>query len=161
MKYKIINNFLEKDQFLNLQNIITSDSFPWYLVKGINTIGDNQYQLVHSIYKAYEVNSVFFNNLKPLIEKLNAKALIRIKANFIPKTNKIIEHGYHTDFKNIKNKTAVYYINSNNGYTKFKKDKFISNSEENKILIFDSNELHTGTSCTDVDYRIVININYF
>lgn len=161
MKYKIINNFLEKNQFLQLQNIITSDSFAWYLVKGINTIGDNQYQLVHSLYKNHEVNSVFFNNLKPLIEKLNAKALIRIKANFIPKTNKIIEHGYHTDFKNIKSKTAVYYINSNNGYTKFKKDKFISNSEENKILIFDSNELHTGTSCTDVDYRIVININYF
>ena len=161
MKYKIINNFLEKNQFIQLQNTITSDSFAWYLVKGINTIGDNHYQLVHSIYKSYEVNSVFFNNIKPLLEKLNAKALIRIKANFIPKTHKIIEHGYHTDFKNLKSKTAVFYINSNNGYTKFKKDKFVSKSEENKILIFDSNELHTGTSCTDADYRIVININYF
>ena len=161
MKCKIVNNFLEEKQFLSLQSLITSDTFAWYLVKGINNIGDDHYQLVHSIYKSYEVNSSFFNNLKPLIEKLKPRSLIRIKANFIPKTHKIIEHGYHTDFNYSNSKTAVYYINSNNGYTKFKKNNLVCKSEENKIIIFDSKEEHTGTSCTNSDYRIVININYF
>tara|TARA_R110000803_G_scaffold60543_3_gene119834 strand:+ start:920 stop:1405 length:486 start_codon:yes stop_codon:yes gene_type:complete len=161
MKYKIIDNFLEKNQFLQLQNLICSDSFAWYLVNGVNNIGDGSYQLVHSIYKSYKVNSIFFDNLKPIIDKLKPKALIRIKANFIAKTNKIIEHGYHTDFTYPNSKTAVYYINSNNGYTKFKKGGFVSESKENKIIIFKSNELHTGSSCTDSQYRIVLNINYF
>ena len=55
--------------------------------------------------------------------------------------------------------TAVYYINSNNGYTKLI-DQTIVLSEENKLLTFDSNIRHTGATCTDENVRIVLNINY-
>jgi len=55
--------------------------------------------------------------------------------------------------------TAVYYINTNNGYTKLI-DETIITSEENKLLTFDSNTKHTGTTCTDENVRIVLNINY-
>ena len=160
MKYEIINNFLEKNQFLNLKNIITAHHFPWFLSKGITKIGDSDYQFVHIFYINNAINSNFFEQLSPLIEKLKIRSLIRIKANLIPKDIKIIEHGYHCDFDYHDSKTAVFYINNNNGYTKFK-NGFISKSEENKIIIFNSNEEHTGTTCTDSEYRIVININYF
>lgn len=45
------------------------------------------------------------------------------------------------------------------GYTKFENKKIVK-SEENKIVIFNSNLKHTGSTCTDQDIRMVININY-
>ena len=33
-------------------------------------------------------------------------------------------------------------------------------SEDNKLLIFKSNEEHTGSTCTDLDRRILINVIY-
>ena len=41
------------------------------------------------------------------------------------------------------------------------KDGTIVNSEENKIVIFNNNILHTGSTCTDEPYRFVINFNFF
>ena len=40
-----------------------------------------------------------------------------------------------------------------------KKEKIIY-SKENKLLLFDSNTLHRGFSQTDIERRIIININY-
>jgi hypothetical protein len=159
-KYKVINNFLKKEEFIKIKNLMTGVDFPWYLAKGINNPKDNYYQFVHIFYVDGKINSSCFSELYPFIKKLKIKSLLKIKANLIPKNNKIIEHGYHCDFDNLDNKTAVFYINKNNGYTKFK-DNFVSKSEENKILIFNSKEEHTGTTCTNFDYRIVINFNYF
>jgi hypothetical protein len=163
MKYEIINNFLEQNEFLNLKDIFTHHNFPWFLKKGINvetTAEDSNYQFTHTFYYNNIISSNYFGQITSLIEKLKVRSLIRIKANLIPKNDKIIEHGYHVDYNFADSKTAVFYINSNNGYTKFT-DGFISNSEENKIIIFNSTEKHTGTTCTDANYRIAININYF
>jgi hypothetical protein len=160
---KIISNFLEKDDFNNLKNLFYSDNFPWYLAEGVVRPGDGQIQFIHNFYKNFAISSSFFSLIYPVLIKLNVISLIRIKANFLYKTNKIIEHGYHTDIevgRKINSKTAVLYINTNNGYTKFKNGKTIS-SEENKIVIFDTNILHTGSTCTDKDTRVVINFNYY
>ena len=59
--------------------------------------------------------------------------------------------------KNIK--SAIYYVNSNNGYTKFKNGKKIL-SKQNKLIIFDNDQPHTGSTCTDERIRVVINFNY-
>jgi hypothetical protein len=50
-------------------------------------------------------------------------------------------------------------MNTNNGKTIFKNGKQI-NSIENRIVIFDSNLQHTGTSHTDTKRRVLINFNY-
>jgi hypothetical protein len=34
-------------------------------------------------------------------------------------------------------------------------------SEENKLLSFDTDIEHTGSTCTDEKIRIVLNLNYF
>jgi len=88
--------------------------------------------------------------------------LFKNKANLLTKTEKTIEHKMHIDYKSDINKkitTGILYINTNNGYTRFNKGKKI-NSFENKFITFNSNELHTGTTCTDENYRVVINFNY-
>jgi len=59
------------------------------------------------------------------------------------------------DIKNYK--TAIFYLNKNNGYTVFK-DKKIK-SEENTLVDFDGQTLHKGISATD-NKKVIININY-
>jgi len=34
--YKIIDNFLQKDQFVPIDNVISSDEFDWYYVSQLN-----------------------------------------------------------------------------------------------------------------------------
>ena len=70
-----------------------------------------------------------------------------------------------TDFGNNQEKlkqwiTSIFYINTNNGYTKFE-DGTIVESVANRMLSFPANMKHCGTSCTDERRRIVINFNYF
>ena len=55
---------------------------------------------------------------------------------------------------------SIFYINTNNGYTKFE-DGTIVKSFANRLLTFPSNLKHCGTSCTDERTRVVINFNYF
>jgi len=159
---KVINNFLNKDQFKIIQNDIFCTYFPWYLQTGILKAGDGHRQFVHNFYNDTDyVNSSYFKLLKPILQKLKIKALLRIKANLLMKTNKIIEHGFHCDFKYKGATTAIFYMNTNNGYTKFKKNNRIINSEENKLIYFNNTMEHTGSTCTDEDFRVVINFNYF
>ena len=34
-------------------------------------------------------------------------------------------------------------------------------TKENRIVIFDNNLKHTGTTCTDTNRRVVMNINFY
>jgi hypothetical protein len=156
---KVINNFLNKEDFLKIKSLLLHNVyFPWYLQHGVSNHNDGDIQLVHLFYEE-KVNSIYFDLLKPILEKLKVKKLLRIKANFLYKTHKIIQHNYHTDFDNCT--TAIFYINTNNGYTIFKKNKKIVKSKENKLCYFNSNMEHAGTTCNNQNCRIVINLNYF
>jgi hypothetical protein len=164
---QIIDNFLKQDQFDALKNVITSPTIPWfqnqYLVKPDNShqVDDiYNWQFTHTFYKNYSVSSEYFPVLDSILVNLNPSAILRIKANLIPRTDKSVVYQYHTDVSNFKGKTAVFYINSNNGYTLFKDGSRVE-SIENRIVIFDSTLEHTGTSCTDSRNRCVINFNYY
>ena len=157
-KMKIINNFLDKENLLKIQStLLDSTYFPWYLQNSVSVIGDNGFQFTHVFYNE-KINSGYFDLLKPILDKLKIKKLLRIKANFTAKTHKLIEYGHHVDYKNCT--TSIFYVNNNDGYTIFKKNKKIIKSEENKFISFNSNLMHAGTTCTDQNYRVVINFNY-
>jgi hypothetical protein len=156
---KIIDNCLDKEEFTNIQNMMMNNIFPWYITWGISYHSKDEYQFTHNFYNDFEIKSSYFNSLSNILKILKPSALIKIKANLLTKTDKIIEHGYHIDTKIKDSKTSVFYINNNNGYTKFKSGELIK-SEENKLIIFDSEKEHTGTTCTDELFRVVINFNY-
>jgi len=160
---KIIDNFLDKENFKLLQDNILTYNFPWYFNNGVNVIGDEYFQFTHNFYKEFHVTSHLYNLIEPLIKKINPLSLIRVKANLITRTLKIIEHGMHIDQfgkKTPKSKTAIFYCNTNNGYTKFENGDKIE-SIENRIVVFNNSLYHSGSSCTDEKIRVVININYF
>ena len=158
-KFIVIENVLKKENFLTIKNTLEGNSFPWYFGKVLIEKINNNFQFAHTFYDNFTVNSDFYALVVPIIEVLKPLSLIKIKANLLTQEKNIIEHGMHVDHYHKNCKTAVYYVNTNDGYTKFSDETKIS-SEENKLLIFNSEEKHTGTTCTNVSRRIIINFNY-
>lgn len=156
---KIIKNCLDKDSFNNLKNVILDKHFNWYYMEGVNHNKDDYFQFIHKFYDNFGSRSHHLDLLVPVLQILKPLAIHRIKANLLTKTEKTIEHGFHND-NPWKCKIAIFYINTCNGYTLFKDGSKIY-SEENKLIIFDNGLLHSGSTCTDKNIRVVINFNYF
>ena len=154
---KIIDNFLSEAEFKTLRDCITSTSFPWYF--GLVTTDSKMAQFVHTFY-SNDMPTPTYDDVEFFREKLNMASLIRIKVNLNPRTETLQVHrdAFHIDYPDIT--TAVFYLNTCDGYTLFEDGPKV-NSVENRIVIFDSNMRHTGTSCTDQSGRLVMNINYF
>jgi hypothetical protein len=160
VKYKIIDNFLEKKDFLNIKNTMLSKTFTWYYSNCVSHTDDlDNFYFIHYFYNNYNVNSDKINLISCIIDKLKPRAIIRIKGNLYIKTKKILEHKKHVDFP-FKHKSFIFYVNNNNGYTRLKDGTKIE-SVENRGLFFEADLEHNSTTCTDEKVRININFNYF
>jgi hypothetical protein len=164
-KYKIIDNFLEKNNFLELKNILESNTFPWYFQKLINqyhNLNDTTCYFTHKIFED-KINSNIINNrvIQIILNKLKIKKLIRIKCNLYMGTNILEIHKPHIDY-DFKHKAAILYINTNNGSTILDSDykSIYIKSIENRMLFFEGHKNHSSTSTTDSKCRININFNY-
>ena len=163
--YQVIDNLLSKRDFNNIK-----DYFPTKLnwgysnsVAGPDTDTNIKYNL-----DDYMFNHLFYLSdpfmisreihlIMPIIAELNIKNFIRCKANFYSRTEEIIEHDYHVDLTD-DHLVAIYYVNTNNGFTILKDHKKIE-SVENRLLIFDGKIEHASTSSSDGN-RMNINFNY-
>jgi len=155
---QIIKNFLSEQNFSELKNIILSDEFPWYFNENsLNSSDSSLPQFTHNFLKNYRTSNYFFC-IEKILQKIEHSVLFRIKANLTTKTNNIIKKGFHKDIDKKGFKSAIFFINSCDGFCQIEDKKIFS--EENKLLVFDSNIEHTGTSCTDKNRRIVINFVY-
>ncbi len=70
-----------------------------------------------------------------------------------------IETPLHIDVMFPGSLTAIFYMNTNNGYTYFEDGTKVE-SVENRLVVFPSYFSHAGATCTDEQRRVVININY-
>jgi len=156
---KVIDNFLREDEFKTLRTYISSTEFPWYFGKVVTGNKGESAQFVHTFY-VNDTPTSTWPHVAFLRGRLNIASLVRIKVNLNPRTETLQVHkdSFHIDYPDIT--TAVYYLNTCDGYTLFEDGPKV-NSVENRIVIFDSNMRHTGTSCTNEAGRLVMNINYF
>ena len=153
-------NFLPKKIFKTLRDTMMGYYFPWYFNDYVNNpIDRKDFQFTFTFIKNGEPNCYgeWLDIINPVLKKIKYKKMNRIKANLLTRTDKIIEHGYHTDQE--KGTTGILYLDNSNGYTKFKNGKIVK-SEENKYVEFNSTLEHTGSTCTDKQRRVVINFNY-
>ena len=160
MRVKVIDNFLSEYQWKNIKSEVmsTNPQFPWYYNDDICYENDGLFQFTHTFYNAHDQSkSYFYPLLDACQEKLGVKKIIRIKANLNTRTVFHRKTGWHTDFPDIT--TAVYYINTNNGYTEFNDGTKIE-SVENRMIKFSSDTFHRGVTCTDEQTRVLINFNY-
>ena len=160
---KVIDNFLSIPDFDKLTEFILGRDFQWYLrpVIANNKTGLDQFQFVCPFFDISKPSQNNWSNfLQPLLLKLNAKYIFRIKANCRPRTTQGVLSDFHTDMS-LNQQTAIFYLNTNNGYTKFK-DNSLQDvpSAANRLLTFYGALEHCGCSCTDENTRVVLNINY-
>tara|TARA_R100000963_G_C4578017_1_gene60206 strand:+ start:44 stop:535 length:492 start_codon:yes stop_codon:yes gene_type:complete len=161
--FKVVDNYLPESDFFVLKKAMESEFFPWYLVTKSSHKSSNRfdYHMGHAFYvpdNGGTINSGNFNVIIPLIKKIKVNTLIRVKANLKFVTNKIIKSELHIDQERFDCKVAIFYVDTNNGYTMIGDKKV--DSVENRIVFFNGKLKHYGTSCTDKQRRIVINFNY-
>jgi len=177
MKHKVIDNFLDEKYFDSLVTLFTDKErtgnviMPWYFMTNIGypighekwvplKVGDDKlFFMVHLLYDIDVPTSPHYGSLLPLLDKLKAKCLIRIKANLYPNTEILHEHAMHVD-REYSHSGALLSLNTCDGYTKLKDGTKID-SVANRILFFDPSEEHCSTTTTNDYARINININYF
>jgi hypothetical protein len=84
---KIIDNFLKKEVFNKIKNVILSGNFPWYYNATVNTSDTKHSYFTHLIYfdDSYadnknkpHVQSQHYVSLLPLLNQIEIKKLISI-----------------------------------------------------------------------------------
>mgnify|MGYP001165282724 CR=1 FL=1 len=183
---KVYNNFLDQSDYDRLYENLYIQDFPWYYVSTQSYPEDTgdifDTHLTHVVYeKALEHSSNFREIFDSLVEKTThcvygaflPDRILRVKCNLLLAQHEQTMSAWHTDYSaddialpyfnspltQGKGTTAIYYLNTNNGYTEFKEDGKIS-SEENKLIIFDTKKEHRAVRQTDTKSRIVVNINF-
>lgn len=161
----VIDNFLSKNDHEHIKHALLGNTpFPWfYNDHKMSVHKEDVYdmQFVHIFYKDYGPQSEYFELIRPFLYVQRPTTLLRVKANLTPATHEIYQYGMHTDVEpsELPIKTAVYYVNSNNGATVFETGDKVE-SVANRFVMFDANMRHAGTSCTDAKCRCVINFNF-
>lgn len=161
-------NFLNKFEFEDLRNLITSHNFPYFIQLGAANDNDPAMLLTHMVVSNNkEIHSSFYQKIAtPIINGIKRFdpsyfAILRLKINCYPRTYKPEYSGWHIDIQEKNHKTIVLNLNNNNGYTDFKnKDLVYNYSKENTAVIFDGKEEHRSVTQTDTNWRYNININY-
>ena len=165
---KIYDNFLEQRHFENVSKDLMGFKFPWhmgtvYTIKRDTPLCDELHnlQFCNWIYKDNKAQGPEYEIIRPIIAdpRLAISSLVRVKANATVRTEEIVEHGWHRDGYFSCN-AAIFYVNSNDGYTKFKDGTKVE-SVANRLITFNTQDIHTGTTCTNDRVRCVLNFNYY
>ena len=163
---KVIDDFLSPSEYEQIRDYLLGTHIRWKFNNRKVYKDDGQIQFTHRCFEPQRFPVAIERTMKeldPLMIKLvsdhNLDLMVRIKINMEPKTAEPVESCLHTD-TNQYNKTAIYYVNTNNGYTRFK-DGTKVDSIANRIVIFDAQTEHGGVTQTDEQVRVVVNINYF
>lgn len=170
---QVIDDALPKHSANQIERMMNNPDFPWnwgtvyyngpqatsndILEDGCDEL-DN-FQLCHIFHDGKSFEGDYYNKLQSLYDLLQIKAFVRVKANLVPRRDRIIRHGYHYD-QSFLCKVAVYYVNNTDGYTEFECGKKVY-GVKNRLVIFPSNMKHSGTTCTNAKARFVINFNFF
>ena len=164
---KIIDNLLPQQQWQELYDYYLRGDCLWtYKEHMVCPVEKNcHFQFVHSILLGNGVGSIWLDEtrlirIQPILEKLNIAFLLRAKVNLTTRTHEPFQSDFHCDTDN-NNLTAIYYVNTCNGKTRFENPEIGDvDSVGNRVVIFNARQKHCTVTATDVQARVVVNINY-
>jgi len=167
---KVYDNLLDKEKFDYIKSNIMGEVFPWNLgivrrpgIWNDESLHDplDNIQFFKWLYNDHQPQGSEIQIVESILTHpvLALTSLVRVKANLTMRTSKVVEHGWHVDGL-FRCNAAIYYVNSNDGYTKFKDGTKVE-SVENRLVTFNAQDQHTGTTCTNQKVRCVLNFNYF
>jgi hypothetical protein len=164
---EIIDDHLEKSIQNKIEDLLLkNDNMPYFYQDDTVDPCDDAYknreiirqpQYSHAFYKDEKINSPFYGTIIQYF-KVNLKPY-KIKSNILHINNKRGFHYPHIDHPN--GISMIYYVNETDGDTHFfnenlKVIKKIS-PKKGRLLIFDSNILHSSSPPRKHDTRCVIN----
>ena len=133
----IKDNFLSEDQFNQLKTGMENLYFPWFYNDGKVYDGDGYDQFCHQFYNmSTGHHSKHTYLVEPLLKKMGANNVYKVKCNMNFRKFFRRRTSYHIDMENVT--TAIFYLDTNNGGTKFKGGPFVR-SRANRIVFFKSN----------------------
>ena len=160
---KIIHNCLSPKDFKPLKEMLTSKDFPWFYREAeVDKEIDSEY-FTHTFYYAPDnLQSKWYELIIPILDKIKGSYLIWARANLLINKSTPLRSALHCDIDSKESTTAIFYVNTNNGFTllKTKEGEVKSKSEENKLILFNSQTLHQSVRQTDTNQRITINFNF-
>lgn len=153
----VINNFLNNDEFFEIQKLLSSKKFPYFLT-------ENYKVLTHPIIYKTEYSLFLESLISKLSEQLKVKTILSSETYLIikDKENLSLNIGKKDPYDislNDNSLTSLLYINSNNGYTQILgKDKI--DPVQNRLLTFSSNISYEETTPTNEPFKSVIKLIY-
>lgn len=167
---QVIDNFLDETYFQKLKDTIFNSEFAWnYSEVSVYNSDDEindltNHQFIHILYQNSKPCSKYYDHFESMFAKLRVSVLLRAKLNLNVNIGIKKEKPFHTDIpvfmaKNINYTTGIFYFNDNDGYTKFKDDTIVE-SISNRLVIFNGNIPHCGSTCTNKKNRVVLNLNW-
>tara|TARA_B100001029_G_C14894329_1_gene357227 strand:+ start:216 stop:710 length:495 start_codon:yes stop_codon:yes gene_type:complete len=163
--YEVIDDFLDKEDFIFINNLILNEPFPWFYMESYKEKPDqdktnNFSYYLNILYENTVPTSQYYETImKFILKKIEIKSIIRVKLNSYIKGDKLVEHEMHRDYDYF-NHGAVFSINTCDGYTKLEDGTKID-SVANRILVFDASKPHCSTNTTNQSRRVNINFNFF
>ena len=136
--------------------VLLTDTDQQVILETIKTMGDIPL-MPGSHFKVID-NFLNKKDFKKIQERLLAKDF---PWYYTPNITFVDESKTDKYYFSFKHKSAIFYINNNDGYTILNNGKTKIESIANRILFFDSTKNHSSTHCTNDHARVNININYF
>ena len=115
-------------------------------IKWLNNLEGDTYGC-NAIYRDFEPDFLVANDWAMMVEIINST--YSENCQFTDFEEEVASHWT----------TAIFYINTNNGYTEFENGEKIE-SVANRLIMFPSNIKHRGVTQTDEQTRIMINFNF-
>ena len=166
-QYRIIDNFISEDDLVKIeQKVLQQPIFKAYDSTAYNT-STNVYDvmmnrvLFSSLYPLCGYDKEYLPYFHPILDKIPDMGFLqRVSLNLTFATSNPYISDYHVDNNTQNSFTNIFYLNSNNGGTKFKESGEIVQSQRNRLVMFPSFRKHAAVNTTDTKLRWVLNINY-
>jgi len=173
MEVKVYDDLLPEKVFNKIVQTVKTPTFGWHYnetvtYSAINRADmaekDENFYFTHTLYdwgapQCPHFNQIFNDIEGYLFEKadIDIKAIVRVKCNLYTRTEKIIQHDMHVDYE-YDHIACLFSLNDCNGSTVFENGEKIE-SVANRLIVFNGNQKHASTTCTNQKSRININFN--
>ena len=164
--FKIIDNCISKNNQNDIKKTMfgLQRNFPWYFAQDVSFNEGKQQRpaLFHDfVLKKYNVNSDFFDMVKPIVKDKNviqARSILQLPLN-----KKLLNKSFDTPHVDSKEPHLVYlyYVVDSDGQTLFLKNKKVIKKikpKQGRLVIFNGNIYHTAEQ-PEKSKRCVINFN--
>jgi len=185
--YEVIDDFLPRPYFDEIQNLLESNHFPWYYKKNISYPSYKDADLSNFGFDNFAIQDNGMKNnselalmltgfLGQLLQVTGMSKVSRCRADLTLYSPEKYLHAPHVDLWE-DHVSCVFYVTNSDAETVLFEEKCYSHEQyismdlsnltiktkitpkENRLLFFDGHLLHTGHSPSKYRHRILINTN--